>query len=666
MAFAGWHIVHDSGGLKSADIATLLGVPIGVTGLVIAVAASRRPFEGNDAELARGWATTLARQVETGESMARRQLLGADTRRINLAYVLHPAQGRVATAPLAGRTFTDAAPAVLPDVLGYYRATRPRRLVITGAAGAGKTVLALELMLTLLGDRADDDPVPVRIPLAQWDTSQPLRTLLVQRLVDAYDWPPDLAAGLVDQGMVLPVLDGLDEMDPVRDDGTPDPQAPQALAVLEALDAYQEGLDAGPLVVTCRNQHYDALGPGLQLIDSARITIAPVNTQQAITYLRDRARDAPRWQPLLAYLQAWPTGPLAATLSTPWRLCLTATVYHRTGNPAELLHHPTADDLDQHLLARYIPAATANASNPHYYPPDQVHRWLHHLTHHLNGNTTVTNTTELTLHRLWPLAGRTRVRITDALLTTISTVTISTVTLTAAAALIPFFLDYVGFGAVVAIVAVTAGISAFFPPSNPKRLANLNNITRAFAAGLPYGLAAVLLFGLALELSYGPPYEFTSVPVNGLAFGLPAWLAAVVVRGFTGQPTTLANPRAIIHDDIVYGLTTSLAFGLVFGLAADTERVALGDTMHPYDLMTRLTEILQYGLAVTFGFGLGFGLRAARRYAVFLLCSHGRLPFRLARFLDWAVTAGLLRYSGPSYQFRHRELQQWLTQHPHP
>ncbi|MER5411010.1 hypothetical protein [Streptomyces sp. NPDC002769] len=51
---------------------------------------------------------------------------------------------------------------------------------------------------------------------------------------------------------------------------------------------------------------------------------------------------------------------------------------------------------------------------------------------------------------------------------------------------------------------------------------------------------------------------------------------------------------------------------------------------------------------------------------MFLLCSRRRLPFRLGLFLDWTVTAGLMRYSGPAYQYRHRELQHWLRQHPQP
>ncbi|MFD0069041.1 hypothetical protein ACFVJ9_50035, partial [Streptomyces sp. NPDC127574] len=73
-----------------------------------------------------------------------------------------------------------------------------------------------------------------------------------------------------------------------------------------------------------------------------------------------------------------------------------------------------------------------------------------------------------------------------------------------------------------------------------------------------------------------------------------------------------------------------------------------------------------YGLMAGLSFGLMEGAPASRRYAVFLLCSRRRLPFRLGLFLDWAATAGLLRYSGPAYQYRHREFQHWLRQHPQP
>ncbi|MGI5457847.1 NACHT domain-containing protein [Streptomyces sp. CA-249302] len=648
-ASAGFVVQPIAQGRPSAvDAASLLGFLVSVISLVLAVVTLRKPLEGNDADLACGWAKTLARHVEASESQVRRQLLGADTQRINLAYVLHPAIGRGASAPPAGRTFTDDASA-LPNVLHYYRSTRPQRLVITGAAGAGKTVLALELMLALIDDRAVDEPVPIRIPLAQWDTSLPLPELLAQHLVQVYDWPPDLATGLVDQGLILPVLDGLDEMDSVLDDGRPDPDAPRALAVLDALNAYQDGRDAGPLVLTCRTDHYNALAPSLQLIDAARIAIAPVNAARAVTYLGNRALDTSRWQPLLDHLQAHPTGTFAATLSTPWRLCLTATVYHRTGSPVELLSHATAHDLDQHLLARYIPSAAAITPNPHRYPPDQIHHWLHHLARHLS-SAIAAPATDLTLHRLWPLAGPNRVRSTD-------------VRLSSVAVLLPLPLAWIANdprhpALVGAAFAAVAGVFAL-RSAEPRRFPTRKNARGSTLAALLEGSLAGLVIGLVCGLVVGRTAGVTAGLAAGLAAGITAGFA-VSFEQFSKEPAPVASPRAIIRNDILHGLVIGLAAGSGYGLMIG---IAVGYTAGRGDgVIAGVVLGLSAGLAAA----LGVGLASARRYTVFLLCSRSWLPFRLARFLDWAVNAGLLRYSGPAYQFRHRELQQWLNHHPHP
>ncbi|MFF4567961.1 hypothetical protein [Streptomyces sp. NPDC001435] len=190
------------------------------------------------------------------------------------------------------------------------------------------------------------------------------------------------------RALVLPVLDGLDEMDPPAPDGTPDPAAPRATAVVRALNTYQQGRDAGPLILTCRTRHYDALSAHTEVLDAARIAVAPVDTADARDYLTGRALDAARWRPLTDHLAPTPAGPWRTVLSTPWRLCLTATVYHHHGNPAELLTLPGPDALDRHLLARYIPVATRTTPNPHGYTPHDVHRWLHHLTTHLDPTST--------------------------------------------------------------------------------------------------------------------------------------------------------------------------------------------------------------------------------------------------------------------------------------
>ncbi|MCC3776136.1 hypothetical protein [Streptomyces sp. UNOB3_S3] len=168
------------------------------------------------------------------------------------------------------------------------------------------------------------------------------------------------------------------ELDPLREDGTPDPGAPRARSVLAALNTYRgvEGGRLGPVVLTCRTDHYEAFAvhPGVdggQLLDAARVEADPVPAADARAYLKDRTVGSDRLRGLLEALEREPDGTLARLLSTPWRLCLVATVYHTSGDPSELLDHPTSEGLDAHLLARFVPASAP----PHpEYTPEQVHR----------------------------------------------------------------------------------------------------------------------------------------------------------------------------------------------------------------------------------------------------------------------------------------------------
>jgi hypothetical protein len=102
---------------------------------------------------------------------------------------------------------------------------------------------------------------------------------------------------------------------------------------------------------------------------------------------------------------------------------------------------------------------------------------------------------------------------------------------------------------------------------------------------------------------------------------------------------------------------------------------------------SRLWEEVLFSIVVMFGVGLaaaisGFSLRNVAglaieliiglvasivnvRYLVFLLLtrrwSGHWLPFRMGQFLEWCCEVGLMRRAGVAYQFRHRELQDYLA-----
>src|SRR5262249_30089859 len=135
-----------------------------------------------------------------------------------------------------------------------YRAVPSRRLVVLGRAGAGKTVLALRLLVGLLdGPGAEVARVPVVFSLASWDpTRQALRDWLIEQLCADYPFLEmrvrtgagggRRAAALVGAGRALPILDGFDEIA----DGW-------RVAALTALNEQEHRC---PLVLTSRTEPY--------------------------------------------------------------------------------------------------------------------------------------------------------------------------------------------------------------------------------------------------------------------------------------------------------------------------------------------------------------------------------------------------------------------------
>ncbi|GII87896.1 hypothetical protein Ssi03_58860 [Sphaerisporangium siamense] len=290
----------------------------------------------------------------------------------------------------------DGASGTLEDIAGFYDGLPDGRLVIVGDKGSGKTVLAIHLVMrrakAIMDDPDAKDPVPVRLSAASWTTDRPFPDWLADQ-IKAYGLPSADAARLVAERRILPVLDGLDEMDPepaAEDAGTAPRRAAALLAELNTFYAAEEHKYA-PVVVTTRPGRHADLDRHEETLDRARtVAIRPLTVQQITGYLTERYRGRlPKarraWEPLLVALEDH--AGLRRLLATPWRMTLAATAIEADPSVAAELLRGDAGRANgaapkPALLAAFVPAAVRAAGGRHR--PEQVERWLAHLARHLD------------------------------------------------------------------------------------------------------------------------------------------------------------------------------------------------------------------------------------------------------------------------------------------
>ncbi|MBQ1041486.1 NACHT domain-containing protein [Micromonospora sp. C72] len=597
----------------------------------------------------------------------------------------------------------------LESVHGFYEATPSRRLVILGEAGSGKTVLATALIIAIIRDgirngtlgKSSRYPVPVRFNLANWHDvhakGADFGRFLSNQLHAEYGLPEVLAQRLVDEGLILPVLDGLDEMDrletPVEGAAWSSAASRARRAILQINDYHREHVDERPYVLTSRDQTYTRLGT--RLSGATIVTIDSFGADEIVRYVRERLEARPdlssRWEPVLAQLAAGGGCFAERVLRTPWRLMLALTASGQgLFDPADLLvHEPEAvadervEEVQRQLVGRFARATHGRLTDIGkadqsftVRSPEDLETWLGQLARFLKryGGTPISareaiSGTDLNLHTMWPIAGDRLVRFVH--------VSIHAVAVTLFA--VPCLLAVLG-GAGHGLATIT---------DLPAALSELDGLDMLRLSWLVGAIATLYVWAWWLGVTKHPWRSKTryaqvrTLKMRQMSIRervVAAIEIALAIGGsFALLAYLLAGPPAAILIGLVVGggfaaamdrvrLDRGLTGGFHPGLAWLNDMVlatALGVTGAVF-----FPSALSYpaGAGAVFGFVMGFAgafvlsLQAWLRYviAMSIMKRRGLLPWRLGAFLHWARTAGLFRISGTGYQYRHIELQEWF------
>jgi hypothetical protein len=371
-------------------------------------------------------ADKLALSVEKGESRQLAFLLGTDhleSRALDLIFLPRRSKGKQVNNP---------APWTSSRISRYYLERTSGRLLILGDAGTGKTVLATKLCVELARQRKDllkQGPsgvvqVPVVFALSTWRADLEFEEWIQEQLAFRYRLSRRLAASLVANGWILPILDGLDEMD----GGEGAPRRSEAAA--QRLSDYIAMSSSHRLVITSRagSRYYNRLSKRVRNIDV--VEMRPVSVTQAQEYIQSHIEigDAHgRWDPFFESMYD-SRSLVRRTLSQPWHLTMAVAHVSSGGDVEDLL--PTQEERNgqrKHGLSLYkariaaLVCGTYITTRCKLYAKNRkeaLRREIHlraiakMLVDSSGGGEKDTSNTDLALHDLWKRIGTKRLRFT--------------------------------------------------------------------------------------------------------------------------------------------------------------------------------------------------------------------------------------------------------------
>jgi predicted NACHT family NTPase len=176
-----------------------------------------------------------------------------------------------------------------------------QQLLILGEPGSGKTTTLLELTQALVERALEDinDPIPVLFNLSSWkDPQQKIFDWLLGELESKYGLRQELGGQFLRQNQLLPCLDGLDEVAPIRQEAC-------AVELNKWLTGNAEHQSMG-VVVCCRREEYEQIVRKPLFLENS-VVLQPLSDVQIRAYLNqfklgsvwNSVQASPRLQDLL-------------------------------------------------------------------------------------------------------------------------------------------------------------------------------------------------------------------------------------------------------------------------------------------------------------------------------------------------------------------------------
>lgn len=538
------------------------------------------------------------------------------------------------------------------NIVDFYLKETKGRLLILGRPGSGKTALAVLLTVGLLQRRVADqasDPTTIKIAcllnLPSWDpASDTLAEWVAGQIADRFRIARKIATCLLKDGWILPVLDGLDEMD-LQSELVPR----RTVDAVSRINDYIASTPNCEIVIVSRSgSDYSRLGRGVRGTED--ITARSLAPDQIINYIEEQfpnKADLSAWEPVFADLSDSRSLAINA-LDTNWRVSAAVTFGLLGRDPAELL--PTDDERKQTtakggyldrvsalLIDSFITSRILNHGIPHSRVPIIKARLSALGAVIARPEKSPVAGSEIILHHWWKHLGEQRIIRRHRIIAWL-------------AAQSPWSL----FGLFVllfplpksddnqsTVLALTVNCITIAMFTTLRTVTRKGPLATRFADLRTRAGAATVCLAVVLAAGIGIPEAIYSGILYGASYAVIAAALFLVRTAIAGTDNVrVSHPGTALRDDrnfsILLGSIIS-AYVFLYYLPIYGTAVGLTFSLMGFSGTMLSSSWMRYLIAVEYGWRRG-------------------LPLRFHRFLLWSYQAGILRISGIGYQFRHQEL----------